>query len=129
MFVHLAAYGTLMTGETNTLAPTVRQRMHSAGPCRIPGRLYRVRNPGSFDYPALIPMPGHTARGELFKLPADDLSAIDAYDGFRPASPESSTYLRRNLTVQTASGAERAWVYIWNQSTRGLTPIRGNAWA
>jgi gamma-glutamylcyclotransferase (GGCT)/AIG2-like uncharacterized protein YtfP len=129
MFERLAAYGTLMTGEPNRLSPAVRRRMVSQGPCLIPGRLFRVRNPGGLDYPALVAAPRQTVPAELFSLPVADLKAIDAYEDFRPAAPHQSTYLRRRLIAQTVCGPVRAWVYVWNRPITGLKPVPGNAWA
>ncbi|MBE7159070.1 MAG: gamma-glutamylcyclotransferase, partial [Rhodospirillales bacterium] len=64
MPVFLAAYGTLMTGQVNQLAPAVRHRMHPVGPCRIPGRLYLVRTQRAYEFPALVMSPGVTTQGE-----------------------------------------------------------------
>ena len=129
MMTNVAAYGTLMTGQMNLLPRAVRQRMVSLSPCIIPGRLFRVHNPTTFDYPALVPAPGQAVRGELFTIPLADLKAFDAYEEFDPAQPEASTYLRRRQVVDTASGPVRAWVYVWNRPTAGLQPRPGNAWA
>jgi gamma-glutamylcyclotransferase (GGCT)/AIG2-like uncharacterized protein YtfP len=124
MLVRLAAYGTLMTGQHNQLPAAVRRRMHSMGFCEIPGRLFRV--PGGFAYPALVCMPGHSTRGELFVIPADDLKIIDAYEDCRPAAPQASMYVRRLLPVENAVGTVRAWVYLWNRPVLGLVPVPGN---
>jgi gamma-glutamylcyclotransferase (GGCT)/AIG2-like uncharacterized protein YtfP len=126
--VHLAAYGTLMTGQTNGLSPGVRRRMLSAGLCRIPGKLFRAQDKGGFDYPALVAAPGHSVAGELFAVPAADLPAIDRYEGYRPDAPDGSSYIRRRLVVRTQGGAEHAWVYVWNRSVAGLKPVGGGAW-
>ena len=128
MLEHLAAYGTLMTGEPNGLASAVRRRMVSQGPCLVPGRLFRVRDPGGHDYPALVAAPGQTVTAELFTLPGADLRTIDAYEDFRPAAPQSSTYLRRRLIGRTEAGPVRAWVYVWNRPVTGLKPVPGNVW-
>jgi gamma-glutamylcyclotransferase (GGCT)/AIG2-like uncharacterized protein YtfP len=128
MLVHLAAYGTLMTGQTNGLSAAVRRRMVSAGRCRIPGILFRVQNRSVFDYPALVTAPGHSVAGELFTLPSADLPAIDRYEDYRPDAPGGSAYIRRRLVVRTERGATHAWVYVWNRSVAGLKPVGGDAW-
>jgi gamma-glutamylcyclotransferase (GGCT)/AIG2-like uncharacterized protein YtfP len=67
-----------MTGQINTVAPAVKRRMISLGRCRIPGRLVRVA--GGAPYPAVLPAAGQTTRGELFRVSASDLGALDAYE-------------------------------------------------
>lgn len=103
--------------------------MVSRGTCLIPGRLFRVRNPGGFDYPALVAAPGWSVAGELVTVPAADLAALDLYEDFRPAQPAGSSYIRRRLTVRVGPSGVSAWVYVWNRSVAGLRPVPGNAWA
>ena len=140
--VLLAAYGTLMTGQRNGLDPGVRARMRDGRPCRIPGRIYEVREvaagpDGPFRYPALVACPEDpdaTVHGEAFVIGADAaeaaavLAATDRYEDCIPGDPGRSTYLRLIRPVLVDGVARPAWVYLYNRPVDRLPPIGGGRW-
>lgn len=72
------------------------------------------------EYPALFPSTaGQTVEGAVFFLPNGDetlLAAFDHYEGFDPASPEMSLFLRELRPVTFPDGhTERHWVYVYNR--------------
>ena len=139
MPVHLAAYGTLMTGEVNALSPRTRARLDSVGRCRIPGAMVRVWNGEGavrIDYPGLVAREGSFVSGELFLIgdndaeAADVLAGLDVYEDCRPDDPAGSYYARRLTEVVTADGDAPvvAWVYYFNRPVEGLEPIADGRW-
>jgi gamma-glutamylcyclotransferase (GGCT)/AIG2-like uncharacterized protein YtfP len=71
-------------------------------------------------YPGLVPDPaaGDQVTGQVFRLPehGDVLTALDAYEGFDPADPAGSLYLRLPCDVTLADGATvSCWVYVYNR--------------
>ena len=139
--VLLAAYGTLMTGQCTGLDFAVRARMRDGRPCRIPGRLYEVREAAGCDgpsrYPALVPCPEDpdaVVHGEAFVIGADDaeaaavLAATDRYEECIPGDPGRSTYLRLVRPVLVDGVVLPAWVYLYNRSADRLVPVRGGLW-
>jgi gamma-glutamylcyclotransferase (GGCT)/AIG2-like uncharacterized protein YtfP len=130
--VLLAAYGTLMRGQANFLAPRARSSMAYAGDCLIPGRLVRVisqHDGQAFVHPALVRGPGQV-RGELFEVDETALPALDAYEDFREGDLAGSMYLRELTPVLRTEPPKTvdAWVYVWNRATEGLAPIEGGDW-
>jgi gamma-glutamylcyclotransferase (GGCT)/AIG2-like uncharacterized protein YtfP len=99
--VLLAVYGTLLTGQTNTLAPSVRVRMKSRGKCLIPGEIVEIGDDhAGIRYPGLVLASnnhGSLVIAELFEIGRDDrraadvLRAIDEYEEFIPSSVADST--------------------------------------
>jgi gamma-glutamylcyclotransferase (GGCT)/AIG2-like uncharacterized protein YtfP len=88
---NLFVYGTLRPGNTETMY--------------IPGRLYDL---GWF--PGLIldtPNPGLVAV-ELTSVPS--LAPFDLYEGYSPQNPESSLYIRQEVTILGITG----WIYVYN---------------
>src|SRR5262249_31167241 len=71
------------------------------------------------EYPAAIAAPGSNARvlGQVFEIPGDPdvLKALDEYEGYDPASPAKSLFLRQRRFV-TLTGGRRlvSWVYLLN---------------
>ena len=139
--VLLAAYGTLMTGRRNGLDPVLRARMRDGRPCRIPGRLYAVREAANADepvrYPALVSCPENpdaTVQGEALVIGADAteaaavLAATDRYEDCIPGDPGRSTFLRVIRPVLMDGVARPAWVYLYNRPVDQLVPISSGRW-
>lgn len=119
-------YGTLKQGQVNypLLAPYAR----AATPATTRGQL---RDVGLF--PALIDAEG-TVRGEVIALdpaamPAA-LALIDELEGFQPADPDGSMYVRRAVVAQLADGTTaNAYAYFYNRDPHGLVPIAAGEWS
>jgi gamma-glutamylcyclotransferase (GGCT)/AIG2-like uncharacterized protein YtfP len=68
-------------------------------------------------YPAAVPDPEGRVWGEVYEVrevPAV-LSALDEIEGYTPAQPDSSLYIRSQVAVMLSGGGETtAWVYFYN---------------
>jgi gamma-glutamylcyclotransferase (GGCT)/AIG2-like uncharacterized protein YtfP len=115
----LFIYGTLHPDRAPAeIAPTVAL-LKPLGPATLRGRLLDL---GA--YPGLL-LPGEAiVPGQLFALPEDRAlrhrvwAALDAYEGFRPGSPEYSLFTRVLTVVTLPDGSSRrAWVYLFNETT------------
>lgn len=68
-------------------------------------------------YPAAIPDPESRVRGEVYRMSDVDavLAVLDDIEGFRPAEPERSLYVRVVVPVTLEDGtSDDAWVYFYN---------------
>jgi gamma-glutamylcyclotransferase (GGCT)/AIG2-like uncharacterized protein YtfP len=120
---HLFVYGTLLP----ELAPAAWRgplsRCARVGRGSLPGRLYDLG-----DYPALVPEPSAPGRvvGQVLRLPEREgvLAELDGYEGFDPADPAGSLFLRLPHAVDVDDGTRLAcWVYVYNRDPGGATPI------
>ena len=102
----LFTYGTLRQRGTHA---DLLGRVRSRQPGWVEGQLLHL----PAGYPALIDGPGRV-RGELVE--SDDLPQhlplIDDYEGYDPASLETSLYQRVLRPVHGVSGSPQAWVYV-----------------
>lgn len=114
----LFIYGTLHPDRAPAeVAPAVAL-LKPLGPATLRGRLLDL---GA--YPGLL-LPGEAiVPGQLFAFPDDRAlrhrvwSALDAYEDFRPASPETSLFTRVLAPVTLPCGAQlQAWVYLFNEA-------------
>jgi gamma-glutamylcyclotransferase (GGCT)/AIG2-like uncharacterized protein YtfP len=105
-------YGTLMAGFDRRRRAGIDTRMHFVGRGWIQAALYDL---GLF--PAAIPAPEGRVAGELYEVTDDPsvLAKLDEIEGFRPSEPDTSLYLRAQVTVTLEDGRrEAAWVYFYN---------------
>jgi len=105
-------YGTLMAGFDRRRRAGIDTRMQFAGRGWIQAALYDL---GLF--PAAIPAPEGRVAGELYEVTDDPsvLAKLDEIEGFRPSEPDTSLYLRAQVTVALEDGRqEAAWVYFYN---------------
>jgi gamma-glutamylcyclotransferase (GGCT)/AIG2-like uncharacterized protein YtfP len=68
-------------------------------------------------YPGAIPAENARVRGELYEMhdPAAVLQALDEYEGYSPAQPDTSVYARRIAPVTLADGSVvDAWAYFYD---------------
>jgi gamma-glutamylcyclotransferase (GGCT)/AIG2-like uncharacterized protein YtfP len=115
-----AFYGTLRRGGGGL--ERLGLELEWLSPCVIIGSLYRVSW-----YPALAD-DGGTVVGDLFRI--DDpalVDEIDRFEGFDAASPRTSLYVRRQVTLEEPGGVA-AWVYVWNRPIDGLERIPSGDW-
>jgi gamma-glutamylcyclotransferase (GGCT)/AIG2-like uncharacterized protein YtfP len=105
-------YGTLMAGFDRRRRAGIDTRMQFVGRGWIQAALYDL---GLF--PAAIPAPEGRVAGELYEVIDDPsvLAKLDEIEGFRPNEPDTSLYLRAQVTVTLEDGRqEAAWVYFYN---------------
>ena len=113
---HLFLYGTLHPDRAPAeIAPAAR-RLQPIGRGTIRALLYNLGEyPGAILDPAAPPVPG-----EVFLVPdAATLSALDAYEDYRPGSPTDSLFLRTKTVVTFDDGSRKScWVYVYNRDPR-----------
>lgn len=107
----VAFYGTLRQREPGYHQLQLERKLRFLGMCSIPGVLYDLG-----DYPALFNGDGVVV-AELFALSNESLmSHLDEFEGYDPANPTSSLFVRRETKL--AGGEGVAWVYFYGESDR-----------
>lgn len=115
---HLFVYGTLRSNQPN--AP----RLGGATPLGWATTHGQLLDLG--DYPGLVDGPSRVV-GELFLIPTAALGRIDELEGFDPAEPEGSLFLREIREVDVpGKGAFQAQTYRWPHG--GGTVIESGDW-
>jgi gamma-glutamylcyclotransferase (GGCT)/AIG2-like uncharacterized protein YtfP len=122
-------YGTLIAGSGNAVAERIHPRLLPLGPAIVPGRLFAIPHERGW-YPALLHDPGDESEvhgGVYETLPAftaDDLALLDRYEGFDPARPYGSEYLRRQIDMICRGREEPADAYLYQAALPdGARPV------
>jgi gamma-glutamylcyclotransferase (GGCT)/AIG2-like uncharacterized protein YtfP len=105
-------YGTLMTGFDRRRRLSMDDRLIFRGRGAISGTLFDLGL-----YPAAVPAADGCVRGEVFEVSDVELvlPALDEIEGYEPAAPDVSLYVRRVVPVQLDDGGSvDAWVYFYN---------------
>ncbi|HEY4054122.1 MAG TPA: gamma-glutamylcyclotransferase family protein [Terriglobales bacterium] len=111
---YLFSYGTLLPDHAPAeIAPVVR-RLRRISRGKVKGQLYDLG-----DYPgAVLSKTGAVIVGQIFELPEDPevLQKLDEYEGFDPAQPQASLFVRKKALV-SVNNAKRVWcwVYVYNR--------------
>lgn len=124
----LFVYGTLRAGQApdglaGWLAPLARRR------ATVAGRLLDLgAYPGAILLPAGADGPAPAIVGELIEVPRARLPELDRYEGYDPADPCRSLFLRER-TEATLEGGRRlaCWVYTWAGGPLG-PEVPGGDW-
>ena len=105
-------YGTLMAGFDRRRRAGIDNKLTYVGRGSIQAALFDLGI-----YPAAVPAPDGRVWGELYEmLDAETvLAALDEIEGYTPAHPDRSLYLRGEADA-TLEGGEIApvWVYFYN---------------
>lgn len=119
---YLFIYGTLLPGRAPSRLAAVLATLQPLGPGSMRGRLYDLgRYPGAISDPTTA----GRIRGEVFGLPDARavLKMLDAYEGYNPAQPDESLFVRAQRPVSLADGGKiRCWVYLYAQDP-GKAPV------
>lgn len=121
MSLRLFFYGTLMAGFDRRRTAGVEASLRYLGRGSISARLYDLG-----PYPAAVAGGGTRVWGELYETDAQELilPLLDEIEGYLPADPGSSLYVRRLVEVSLPEGAAaEAWVYFYNGPTDGRQTI------
>ncbi|MDX2127653.1 MAG: gamma-glutamylcyclotransferase family protein [Chloroherpetonaceae bacterium] len=115
---YLFVYGTLRTGGRG--AHLVSKYGHKKADAKVKGLLYDIG-----DFPAFIHHEDAIVYGELIQLrPNVTLEEIDEYEGVDKMHPHDGLYRRDKITaVLMNNETVEAWIYVWNQSVKGLKMI------
>jgi gamma-glutamylcyclotransferase (GGCT)/AIG2-like uncharacterized protein YtfP len=129
MSEHLFVYGTLQPElAPEEVAGLVRQ-LRRVGVASVSGRLYDL---GEYPGAILDDSADTMIVGEVFELPDNQavLAALDAYEGFDPAAPEASLFVRIKCPVTLSDGRKlESWVYVYNQSLEQRPLVTGGDYA
>ncbi len=105
-------YGTLMAGFDRRRRAGIDSHLRYVGRSSIQAALFDLGL-----YPAAVPDPERVVWGEAYEMEesAAVLAALDEIEGYRPADPDRSLYIRQHAPVRLPDGTtERAWVYFYN---------------
>jgi gamma-glutamylcyclotransferase (GGCT)/AIG2-like uncharacterized protein YtfP len=105
-------YGTLLMPFNRTAHVRIDDDLVFHGRGTIAAALFDL---GS--YPAAVPYPDGVVRGEVFAVSHPDivLGALDAFEEYRPAKPQSSLYIRQRTPVTMDDGTiVEAFAYFYN---------------
>ncbi len=97
-------YGTLMKGQR---AHAYLSEAECIGEYRLPG--YAMYDLGW--YPGIVPDPGRTVYGEVYRVSGRMLREMDRYEG------EGSLYHRVRATAENGSGTVSVFVYVYAKET------------
>jgi gamma-glutamylcyclotransferase (GGCT)/AIG2-like uncharacterized protein YtfP len=88
----------------------------------VKGRLYQATG-----FPVMVPDPqGTDVTGEIYRVfaPQAAFLRLDPYEGFDPASPDTSEFRRDLVPVAMNDGRTvTAWAYIYQRQLFDLQPI------
>jgi gamma-glutamylcyclotransferase (GGCT)/AIG2-like uncharacterized protein YtfP len=105
-------YGTLMSGFERRQKLGLEDRMIRRGRGWIEAALFDM---GS--YPAAVPSPNQRVWGEIVEIADAEhvWPALDGVEGYDPATPDQSLYIRRVVPVHADDDSlVEAWVYFYN---------------
>ena len=109
--VPVFVYGTLRVGDCRHGIKALVQVLHPEA--YLPG--FQMLHLGGF--PGIVPGEGRV-RGEIHIY--DDFSSLDQIEGYRPADPASSLYLREEVQAEVPgeAGPVEVSTYIFNRRDR-----------
>lgn len=122
--VYIFVYGTLRSASNHDMRKVLEQHADFVSRGRIPGVLYDVG-----PYPGAVKKSGTQAfvRGDVYRLRDSErtLQILDRYEGWDEKKPRSAEFKRSRVAVDLGAGKKiRAWIYLYNRPTTGLTKIR-----
>lgn len=121
---YLFSYGTLLPEHAPAeIAPVVR-RLRAVGRGKVHGRLYDLG-----EYPgAVLTKSGPVIIGQIFELPdgPEVIEKLDQYEGFDPAHPQGSLFVRKRSLVTVGNGKRMwCWVYVYNRPPGSAPALSG----
>lgn len=105
-------YGTLMAGFDRRRRAGIDGKLAYIGRGSIKAALFDLGL-----YPAAVPAPDGRVWGEVYEMSDGDvvLTALDGIEGYTPAHPDQSLYVRGEVDVTLPDGGGApAWVYFYN---------------
>jgi gamma-glutamylcyclotransferase (GGCT)/AIG2-like uncharacterized protein YtfP len=118
----LFTYGTLRRAAGNAAHRLLADMAELVGHGVVKGRLYQATG-----FPVMVPDPqGTDVTGEIYRVfaPQAAFLRLDPYEGFDPASPDTSDFRRDLVPVAMNDGRTlTAWAYIYQRQLFDLQPI------
>ena len=128
---HLFVYGTLRPGSAPAALAQLLRSASNLGAAWVPGELYDLgAYPGAIA-PGGDDSPEFRVHGEVLRLEGLEarLPTLDAYEGFDPASPKTSLFVRTSCTATLASGqALSCWIYLYAGAPPASARIATGRW-
>ena len=119
---YMFVYGTLLPRLAPPEIESTVRRLRRVGRGTIRGRLFDLG-----DYPgAILTRSGPMIQGMIFEVPNDPevLHRLDEFEGFDPAKPKSSLFVRKRRRAQMQDGTKIfCWVYAYNGSVKDAQPV------
>lgn len=120
---YMFIYGTLSPRlAPPEIEPTVR-KLRRVGRGFIRGRLFDLG-----EYPgAILTRNGQPIKGQIFELPNEPgiLDRLDEFEGYDPARPKSSLFVRRRRRAELEDGRKIfCWVYAYNRPLRAARLVQ-----
>lgn len=125
----LFVYGSLRRVFNHPMHRLLAAESRYVGEATLQGKLFSL-----YAYPGVVTSvdPADQVRGELYELLAPEriLPALDAYEDYLPGQESGSLYLRQCHPVRMLADARviTAWVYVYNQTTQGLSRVLSGDW-
>jgi len=118
----LFTYGTLRRAAGHAAHRLLADSAEIVGHGSVQGRLYQAS-----DFPVLVADPnGVAVAGEVYRVfgPPSVFARLDQYEGFDPASPDTSEFRRDRVVVTMSDGRTlTAWAYLYQRPLFDLHPI------
>ncbi|MCM3364640.1 MULTISPECIES: gamma-glutamylcyclotransferase family protein [Bacillaceae] len=114
-------YGSLLKNELNHSMMTNYTCV--AEDVWIYGRLYDA----SLEYPFLIIDNHKKVYGELYEVPVEEVSLLDAFEDYEPEGKDN-LYVRKEVTVYRDNETWQAFVYVCNQEEMLQQEITEESW-
>ncbi|MCY7349077.1 MAG: gamma-glutamylcyclotransferase [Cytophagaceae bacterium] len=127
---YLFVYGSLRRVFNHPMHRLLAAESRCIGEATWQGKLFSL-----YAYPGAVTSgnPADNVRGEVYELFAPEhlLPVLDAYEDFLPGQESRSLYLRQGHPVQMLADSRvvTAWVYVYNQTTQGLSRVASGDWA
>jgi len=118
----LFTYGTLRRAAGHAAHRLLADGAELVGHGTVKGRLYQA-----VDFPVFVHDPqGAAVTGEVYRVfaPQAAFVRLDQYEGFDPASPDTSEFRRDLVPVTLRDGRTvTAWAYVYQRPLFDLQPI------
>ncbi|MFB3915331.1 MAG: gamma-glutamylcyclotransferase [Terriglobales bacterium] len=129
MKAFLFCYGTLLPEHAPPSVSNLIRKLRPIGPATVRGRLYNLGR-----YPGAILDAGSSGHisGQVFALPADTdvLARLDEYEGFDPADPGDSLFVRQECRAAMLNGnIVKCWIYVYNRKIGSVRPVPGGRYS
>jgi len=116
-------YGTLLTAG-NEFSDLLKAGSRYCGEGKIRGRLYDIG-----EYPGAVDDQSSSdyIYGSIYELadPEKTIPVLDDYEGFDPADPRTSEFIRNAVFIESGGIKVLCWVYLYNFSTEKYPRIEG----
>lgn len=113
-------YGVLLPGLASGRMSELVALLGEARPATVAGRLFAVPDPRGH-FPVMLEAAGRNRVSGAILVPGSrfgtaELAELDAFEGFDPARPGQSDYVRRGLSATLGDGSTvSADAYCWNR--------------